>query len=643
MKYSHSMAGLLACALLPVARAEVIPLDEIVVTATRAPSAVGTLPLSVSVIKRSDIERSSATTVQDVLATQAGINISQSGGANASVDLRGFGMTASSNTLILLNGQRLNDIDSSAVNLSGIPLGSIERIEIVRGSGAVQYGGGATGGVINIITTPPGEGEHTGTVTLGMGSFARRVLDASLSVQGDAWSLGLTGGALNTDQDRANSALQQRNVEAHLRRHYADGFLDFSAASENQQNGLPGGRIINPALGIDQYHQDPYGTNPPNNFARNSTQRYGLSWQHSLNEQNDVALDLFSRRKTGHIESNGSPDDRRYSDMTVSPRLSTQYTLWGLAQKSVLGIDWLAADAMLRGFNNTDISQRQLGVYLDNNIALTPTTRITLGGRLQQLSDQVQVVGVGTLPGDDTLTAWQVGVRQQLTEPWAVYAKYGTSFRIPNADEVNAVGNVPLQPQTSRDSEVGLEWRRTHVSFTLSIYELLLHNEIAFNPINFTNQNLDPTRHRGVEISSRWLLNPRWTLTANATWQQVQYRAGQYAGNQIPVIPQSLYTLGLAWQPQEKTSLSMAWRYVGAQRLDNDQSNSSPNRLEAYNVLDVKWQQKLSAALTFALSVENALNILYASYGVRSLSSAAYTLYPEPRRAVNVSLSYAFH
>ena len=74
-------------------------------------------------------------------------------GAGTSVDLRGFGATASSNTLVLLNGRRLNDIDLSGVDLSAIPRDSIERIEITRGnSGAVLYGDGAVGGVINIIT-----------------------------------------------------------------------------------------------------------------------------------------------------------------------------------------------------------------------------------------------------------------------------------------------------------------------------------------------------------------------------------------------------------------------------------------------------------------------------------------------------------
>ena len=77
-------------------------------------------------------------------------------GIDATIDLRGFGDTANSNTLILLDGQRLNPIDSGSISWSTIPLANIERIEIIRGAGTVLYGDRATGGVINIITDKSG-------------------------------------------------------------------------------------------------------------------------------------------------------------------------------------------------------------------------------------------------------------------------------------------------------------------------------------------------------------------------------------------------------------------------------------------------------------------------------------------------------
>src|SRR4029079_7892414 len=115
----------------------------------------GIVGASNSVITAEDIARSPGTTIQDVLSREAGIQTwSTTGGNNGAttvVDLRGFGSTAAFHTPVLLNGRRLNDIDRLGIDLSTIPKDSIERIEITRGnSGAVLYGGGAVGGVINI-------------------------------------------------------------------------------------------------------------------------------------------------------------------------------------------------------------------------------------------------------------------------------------------------------------------------------------------------------------------------------------------------------------------------------------------------------------------------------------------------------------
>ena len=117
---------------------------------------------STTVITSTDIERNPGVTIQDLLSRQPGIQVrSLFGGVNgaaSTVDLRGFGATASNNTLVLINGRRINDLDLAGVDLSTLPRESIDHIEITRGnSGAVLYGDGAVGGVINIVTKTGGE------------------------------------------------------------------------------------------------------------------------------------------------------------------------------------------------------------------------------------------------------------------------------------------------------------------------------------------------------------------------------------------------------------------------------------------------------------------------------------------------------
>ena len=132
--------------------------DSVVVNATRFPEDARHLPASVTVLKQEDIARSAARTLPELLSEQVGITMKDfygNNGAITSIDLRGFGVTGPQNTLILLDGRRITDIDLTSVQWAAIPLAGIERIEILRGTGAVLYGDGASAGVINIVSRSP--------------------------------------------------------------------------------------------------------------------------------------------------------------------------------------------------------------------------------------------------------------------------------------------------------------------------------------------------------------------------------------------------------------------------------------------------------------------------------------------------------
>jgi iron complex outermembrane receptor protein len=115
--------------------------EPVIVTAMRFEDRYLDKPVNVTVITAEDIRNSTARTVPDLLSEQAGFASHDLFGNNAattSIDLRGFGSTGTQNTLVLVDGRRLADNDLSGVQWSAIPLAAIERIEIVRGSGAVQ-------------------------------------------------------------------------------------------------------------------------------------------------------------------------------------------------------------------------------------------------------------------------------------------------------------------------------------------------------------------------------------------------------------------------------------------------------------------------------------------------------------------------
>ena len=97
----------------------------VVVTATRFAASIDSAPVNVTTITAADIANSSANNLSDVLNYQAGVSVSSLfgiSGAGSKVDLGGFGENGGQNTLVLLNGRRLNDLDLDGVNLAGIPL-----------------------------------------------------------------------------------------------------------------------------------------------------------------------------------------------------------------------------------------------------------------------------------------------------------------------------------------------------------------------------------------------------------------------------------------------------------------------------------------------------------------------------------------
>lgn len=125
---------------------ETSKIDDIIVSATKTENSVRNLTTSVQVIDSDDIENSGASNLSEILNNTVGIYISPSGN---SYKMRGMLRT---DTLILIDGKRVNGEFEKAYELERISAGMIERIEILKGTSSSLYGSDAMGGVINIIT-----------------------------------------------------------------------------------------------------------------------------------------------------------------------------------------------------------------------------------------------------------------------------------------------------------------------------------------------------------------------------------------------------------------------------------------------------------------------------------------------------------
>ena len=210
---------------------------------------------STSVITAEDIEHSPAQSLPDILSQAAGVQVTHllggPTGAEDMVDLRGFGAFAQSNVLILVNGRRYQDFDLQGFDFSSIPLNSIERVEITRGnSGAVLYGDGAIGGVINIVTKTASVSPLEGRVEGAVGSYGYQAGRISVSSSSGPWSTSIFSNVATSSGYRQNSELRQQNVIGNL--NYKSlgwsGYLNIAADSQRQNlpAGLPNLPLVYP-------------------------------------------------------------------------------------------------------------------------------------------------------------------------------------------------------------------------------------------------------------------------------------------------------------------------------------------------------------------------------------------------------------
>ena len=238
-----NFALLITClSTLTFAQESVETLPEIVVTATRYKEEYNFIPLNVTFITEKDIENSTAQFIPDLLMTQAGIKVSDIAGNRRSynVDIRGFGETGVLNTLVLIDGRRVNHVDLSGTDWTQIPLDRVKRIEVIRGGrGSVLYGDNAAGGVINIITKK-GEELKSGGEIAG-GSFGTSRGKAYISSSSDNASLFISGSLLNSNGYRRNSYTNAKDSGINMEYHFNNLAVNISGGDHEDKSGLAGG------------------------------------------------------------------------------------------------------------------------------------------------------------------------------------------------------------------------------------------------------------------------------------------------------------------------------------------------------------------------------------------------------------------
>jgi len=684
MKFHHTvlMPALLAVIPAWAQTSTVSESQNILVTATRLDDEDNKALGHVTVISAEDIANSTARTVPELLAREAGILSRSLYGNNdtrATIDIRGFGAASTQNTLILLDGRRLNDVDLSAVDYGAIPIKSIERIEIMRNGGSVLYGDGAAGGTINIITRQPATSGSSAYAEAGAGNLDTRQLDSRVNYSSGPLAISLGAHGVSSDGYRDNNSLDQRNLLSDLRYTRSDGEAYARFYWDDQDLGLPGARRVNPSIGLDQLRDDRKGTNTPNDYADqrgyNTALGFTRLWENGAEAVIDGGYRLKNQKAFYDDYDFGGAFanylDSELKTWSFTPRLTIPHELFTARVKTTTGVDYydsrynsdrsLNPDTRDQPIHRVGIEQKSGGLYLDNTLALAGDTSVNLGGRLQwvrvEAGDRVDTTAPGggfasEAPDFDQtqrVEMLEAGIEQQFSPQTAVYIKATRSARVATVDELFQIDPTTflqvfseLDPQTGNGIDLGARYRQDRLSWQANAYYQRLKNEIHYDPATFSNINLDPTQRYGLELSGTLAVGARLDLQASYAWMRSEFRDGPYQGNEVPLVPRNTASASATWKWSPATRYTASVSYVGDKYFDNDQANDFGRKIPSYAMVDLQASHQYRA-YRFAARIGNLFAEKAYDYGVSSTSTpGVYNAYPLPERTVLFTLSREF-
>lgn len=642
----------LAVALAPLTAAatteqEVVNLPPLVIT--RATSIQQTTPASVKMINRQQIESSGASTLVDVLRGQAGLQIRDTlgDGNRVSVSLRGFGENAANNTLVLVDGRRLNNPSLQGPDLNSVPLANIERIEILRGAGTVLYGDQAVGGVINIITRQPKNNEAY--VESSIGSHDLQAIRGHAYQQlGAGFSAYASGESRNSDGYRDHNNASYDDAFARLRYDHADGHALYEYQSIDDELKFPA------YLSEAQRRSDrkaSYAANS-NGWNDSNTQVHRLALQQDLNDWLSADLDYSHRDTDGQGSYNSAWGDSPFTQgtrvETFSPRLSGHFDSSLGRSDWLLGHDHTQSDYEYRSSSASTLSRQtlrdwygQLTQPLSGSVSLTAGYRASEAEDRNKSADKIHTDREGSS---------SLGLNWQIASKLRAFLKREDVLRWANVDENGFVspGVDFLKPQTGTSWESGLEWQDGAQRYQVTLYRLdltdeLLYDPLATGPSGFpgANINLDQTRRDGLLLEAERQLTSRLSVGGQYSFTDSEYRNGNYQGNEVPWVARHGASAHVSYLLAPGLKGYLESEYTGARYLASDDGQVMPREggYTLFNAaLSYDYQQ-----FTSKLRVNNLTGKRYDSFATyANWVPGNKALYAAPEEDVQLSVGYRF-
>ncbi len=584
------------------------PLEEIVVTSSRVPMPLREVGTSISVVTQEEITQLGFTSLYDVLRSQPGVSVTNTGGTGSAAALRIRGEEGY-RTLVLLDGIDISDTSGPQVSprFEQLLSSGVQRVEILRGPQGLMYGADA-GGVVNITTIAPTKGLG-GEISAEGGRYGSQQLAGNVGGGNDTVDFNLSGADFQTDGFNA------RTTDTVLKDD--DGYDNTTVNARVGYNATDTLRLSMVGRNVDGKNRFD-GCYTVDTFTltdRCSDEYEQQAWR--------VAADYDAGQFSHQLAYNDSDTDRKFysagqsSFKTKGELERTSYLgsfSTGNGLRLVYGVD-LETESM--GDGATAESRDQNGYYLEYQGGFGDRLFVTAGSRYDDSDD------FGSHTSYRISSAYLFPLAHGELK---LKGTYGTGFRAPSLFEIayNKGGfayppasNTTLKEEESKGYDFGLSWLATSGLYLEAVYfDQTIEDEIYFDLTNFSGylQRNGDTDSTGVELAADWPLLETLSLSANYTFNDTQTSTG----GSRPYRPEHLVNLGLNWRALTgKLVLGAAWR------LSEDAQDIDGSQLDDYQVLALTASYQLQPGLQLYGRLENALDEDYEEIPTYNTSGAA--------------------
>ncbi|WP_229489576.1 TonB-dependent receptor plug domain-containing protein [Pseudoduganella namucuonensis] len=643
-----------------------------VLTATKTATPLYATPAVVTLITADDFARYGYLSLAEALAHKAGF-VESDDGLNHHFGVRGLNagaQSASRGIKILLDGRPIafRGTQQQFIGLEFIPVGMIERVEIVRGPVSVLYGADALLGAINVITRRDGAGQRVvvGYERGGGGRDSALLSGSGALRSGPYW---LAWGVQAARADRAGLALPR--VSPDYQRY---GRAPSSPVDDADPRSLylrGGWRDGDDELGGSVFWQKQDGDHvfaSPNPLLRPPTHvalRQGtahVNYSRAFGARHSVRAALGYGEggpASGDLVRTGAPDYHLLRDLGYRAIDGSAEWLWQpeAGGSLLLGLDVLRDRETLESFRRHNVADgtdfqlsqpgektlRNTGVYVQWQFPLPWRLRGIAAGR----GDRHSVYG--------RQQSYRAGVVGALPGAWQLKLLGGTAFQAPSTSLLyrTAVqpgdirGNPALAPQKSRTVELQLASPPSaHWSAALTLYHTRVRDLVTLEQefFNLVARNSSDSTVRGAELEARyrrdWFNAYLNASRANSARGVNRYTLAPLAQRpEGELFPRDSANLGAsATLLDQRLVLSVDNRYVGPRPAATANVLLANQRytLRGYvdTTLTARWA--LGGHAHVRLQVRDLANGRHVDPGVGGID------YPSPGRRYGVQYEYRF-